>query len=80
MAYRGKRYNVLEAINILLESNNDSGDNSLARTVKVYKHLYCCSCSRFFDIHLHLLLILKNVSRIKKLISNILNKFHMSLS
>ena len=40
MAYRGKRYNVLEAINILLESNNDSGDNSLARTVKVYKHLY----------------------------------------
>lgn len=77
---------------MLLESDNDSGDNSVACTIKEWQKVayqgdnistfiyFCCSCSRFFNICSRLLLILKNISRIEKLIQNILNKFQMSLS
>lgn len=77
---------------MLLQFDSGSSDNSIGVTIKEWQRasyqtdktstFTCvfCSCSRFFDIHQDLLLILKNISRIEKLIWNILNKFQMSLS
>ena len=71
-------------INMLLESDRDSIDNSIACAIKELKRLayqgdkirtltyFCCSYNRFFDFHSCLLLILKNHLELK-------NKFQMLL-
>lgn len=73
---------------MLLESDNDSDDNSVACTIKEWQKVayqgdnistfiyFCCSCSRFFDICSRLLLILKNISRMEMWISNVAKVFH----
>ena len=67
--YESFRKHVSEAINMLLESGGGSSDNSVACTIKEWQRVayqgdkkriftyFCCSCTRFFDIHSRLLLI-----------------------
>ena len=62
MKVSGKR--VSEAINMLLESGGGSSDNCSMYYQRVAYQgdkkrifTYCCSCTRFFDIHSRLLLI-----------------------
>ena len=63
---------------MLLEFDSGSSDNSIEVTIKEWQRAsyqrdkittftcFCCSCSRFFDIQLGLLGILKIISRIEK--------------